>query len=68
MASTPLHIGDMIVPATVFNPRHPGPIFALLAHHLPATDLAEVRAIVTGIEARIAASTTRFGGNAPAPG
>lgn len=44
------------------------PIFAVLARHLPATDLAEIRAIVAGIEARIAASTTRFGGDAPAPG
>ena len=36
------------------------PIYAELARHLPASDLAEIRAIVGDIQARIDASTTRF--------
>ena len=40
------------------------PIFAELARHLTAGDLAEVRDIVAGIERRIAASRDRFGRHA----
>ena len=36
-------------------------IFGELAGHLSASDLAEVRAIVAGIEKRIADSRSRFG-------
>jgi len=42
------------------------PIFTELAEHVSATDLREVRAIVDGIQQRIAASKRRFGG--PYPG
>lgn len=38
-----------------------GPIFSDLAQHLSATDLAEIRDIVAGIDRRLAASRSRFG-------
>ncbi|MBM4056792.1 MAG: hypothetical protein FJ275_00965 [Planctomycetes bacterium] len=37
------------------------PILAELAHHLPDTDLAEIRSIVAGVQRRIAESAARFG-------
>ena len=40
------------------------PIFAELSRHLAASDVAEVRDIVAGIERRIAESRERFGGSA----
>lgn len=43
------------------------PICAELAHHLSATDLAEVRGILADIEKRIAASRHRFGSGPSAP-
>lgn len=54
--------------AVLLREHHPEmePIFAELTKHLSASDLHEVRAITEGIQQRIAASTTRFGG--PHPG
>lgn len=40
-----------------------GPIYAELASHLSESDLAEVRAVVEGIEQRIMESQGRFGGS-----
>lgn len=50
--------------AVLLREHHPEmeSIFAELTKHLSASDLQEVRAIVDGIQQRIAASTMRFGG------
>lgn len=44
------------------HPTEMDPLFAELSRHLSGSDLAEVRDIVAGIERRIAASRSRFGG------